>query len=151
MAIHISNEDRLAACWHIQNCYNCIHSKNGCGWCPMSGSCIPASSLLEPVSNAKVCPTKHERFELRTRALGCGCSTTTFLSIIVTVFATIAAVALLYGAGILVYKFNQTFGTGTWRGIEAEIKDDGTRIQRQWKKTDPKSTSFIRRIGLGSK
>lgn len=147
-----SNEDRLAACWHIQNCYNCIRSNHGCGWCPFSSACIPASSLLEPVSNAKVCPLKAERFELRTKALGCGCSTTTILSIIVTVFATIVALVLLYGIGIVICKINSTFGTGTWRGIEFEIKDDGTRTERQWKRPEPsKQPSILRRIGLGSK
>ena len=95
---------------------------------------------------------RDERFELRTKALGCGCSTTTLLSIIVTVFATILALALLYGFAILFYKFNHNFGTGTWRGVEVEVKDDGTRSERQWKRTEPgKRLPFLHRIGLGSK
>jgi hypothetical protein len=86
---------------------------------------------------------RDERFELRTKALGCGCSTTTILSITVTIFATIVALLLLYGLGILIYKFNSTFGTGTWRGIEVEIKDDGTRTERQWKRKKPGKISSI--------
>ena len=147
-----SADNRLAACWHIQNCYRCIHSNHGCGWCPHSSTCIPVSSLLEPVTNAKVCPTKNERFELRTKALGCGCSTTTLLSIIVTIFATIVAILLLYAVGILIYKFNNTFGTDTWRGIEVQFKDDGSRTERQWKRKKPsKLTSFFGRLASSSK
>lgn len=26
--------DRLSACWRIQDCGKCLKSKNGCGWCP---------------------------------------------------------------------------------------------------------------------
>jgi hypothetical protein len=146
-----SRGDRLAACWRIQNCYNCIHSKHGCGWCPQSSTCVPASLLLEPVSNARVCPIRDERFELRTKALGCGCSTITLLSVIVTVFATIVGLLLLYGFAILVYKFNHNFGTGTWRGIEVEVKNDGTRFERQWERTERgKNLSFLHRIGFWS-
>ena len=128
------HEDRLASCWRIQDCYNCIHSQHGCGWCPSSSTCIPASSLLQPVWKANICPLQHERFELRTKALGCGCSTTTLLSIIVTVFATIVALALLYGIGLAILGLNRAFGTGTWRGIEVEIKDDGIRTEHQWRR-----------------
>ena len=93
-----TDDYRLAGCWRIQNCHACTHSRHGCGWCPHSSTCVPVSSLLQPMSDAKTCPSRGERFELRTKALGCGCSTTTFLSIVVTVFATIAALLLIYGA-----------------------------------------------------
>ena len=143
-----NNEDRFAACWRRQNCYNCIHSSHGCGWCASSSTCVPASSLLEPVSKGNICPLKDERYELRTRALGCGCSTTTILSIIVTVFATIAALFLLYGIGLLIRRLGRTFVTGTWRGLEIEIMDDGTREENEWRRNSQwtkKLASLFRR------
>ena len=129
-----SQRSRLESCWRIQDCYNCIHSTHGCGWCAVSSTCIPASSLLESISNPNVCPMRDERFELRTKAFGCGCSTTTLLSIIVTTFATILALMLLYGVGLAIWRINSTFGSGTWRGLEVEVKDDGSRVQRQWRR-----------------
>ena len=134
-----AQQDRLASCWRIQDCYLCIQSSHGCGWCPYSSTCVPTSSLLEPLSNAKTCPLRDERFELRTKALGCGCSTTTLLSIVVTSFATIVALIVLYGVFMAVYRMNRTFGTGTWRGVEVEIKDDGTRIRRPWRSGNMRS------------
>lgn len=148
MQLHQNNH--LTTCWRHQDCYNCIHENRvGCGWCPTSSTCIPASSLLQPVSKANICPLKDERFELRTKALGCGCSTTTLLSIIVTVFATIAALFLLWGVGVLIARFNRTFGTGTWRGVEMECKDDGTRTEQQWRRKG-RLTLFFRRHGTSS-
>ncbi|EMC94230.1 hypothetical protein BAUCODRAFT_94432 [Baudoinia panamericana UAMH 10762] len=141
------NQDRLAACWELQDCRSCINSHHGCGWCPTSGACVATTNLLAPVSHPDVCPLRSERFELRTKALGCGCSTTTLLSVIVTVFATIAALALLYGIGLLLLQINQAFGTGSWNGIEIEVKDDGTRHERQWRRSNA-FTSFFRRMTL---
>ncbi|KAK5694886.1 hypothetical protein LTR97_009477 [Elasticomyces elasticus] len=139
--------ERAGACWKIQDCGSCTHSKDGCGWCPYSSTCVPTTNLLKPLSDANICPLKSERFELRTKALGCGCSTTTFLSVFVTVFATIAALALI---GLLSFAFltiNQTFGTGTWNGVEIEVKEDGTRDERQWRRSNA-VTSFFRRTAL---
>lgn len=75
-----------------------------------------------------------ERYELRTKALGCGCSTTTLLSVIVTVFATIAALALLFGIGWIIAKTNPFLGSGTYKGTEVEVKADGTRDVRGWER-----------------
>jgi len=125
---------RVAECWGLQSCSSCIHSKHGCGWCPSSSTCVPVSSLLEPITNAHTCPLREERFELRTRALGCGCSTTTLLSIIVTILATIAAAHLLYGIFLLIKRCNQAFGTGNWRGSEILIKEDGSRELQEWRR-----------------
>lgn len=129
-----SPNDRLAACWRLQHCHACTHSPHGCGWCPHSSTCVPVSSLLAPVAHAHVCPTRVERFELRTRALGCGCSTATFLSVVVAVFATVAALALLYALVVLVKHANRVFGTGSWRGLELEIKADGAREEKEWRR-----------------
>ena len=134
---------RAGACWSIQNCNTCTNSKHGCGWCPYSSTCVPTSNLLKPVTNTDVCPLRAERYELRTNALGCGCSTTTVLSIIVTIFATIAALALLYGLAMAIFWFNKIFGSGTWNGTELEVEDDGTRKERQWSRSNA-VTSYVR-------
>lgn len=130
-----SPQDRLEGCWHIQDCERCIRDSHGCGWCPFSSACIPASTLLDPLTKRNVCPLQDERFELRTAALGCGCSTTTLISIVVTIFATIAAVLILYCFGFAIGRLNRTFGSGTWQGFEMEIKGDGTRIEREWRRS----------------
>lgn len=157
-------DDRAAACWRVQDCYSCTHSSHGCksvtvqndtaeanlcagGWCPFSGICVPTTNLLKPVTDSHICPLRGERFELRTKALGCGCSTTTLLSIIVTVFATLVAAALLSGIVAGVLRFNRTFGTGTWSGTEIDIKEDGTRDEHQWRRSNA-VTSFFRRTTL---
>ena len=65
-----------------------------------------------------------------------------------TIFATIAALALLYGMSILIVRLNKTFGTGTWRGTELEVKDDGVREEHKWKRKTWRATSssyFLRR------
>jgi len=127
-----SSQDRLNACWGISDCQNCIHDPHGCGWCPTSSACIPASSLLEPISR-NVCPYRGERYELRTKTLGCNCSTTTFLSVFATVWITIAAIIALSIILRGLRYCNDTFGSGTWRGLEVEIKGHGARVERQWK------------------
>lgn len=34
----------------------------------------------------------------------------------------------------MVKKLNQVIGTGAWRGTEMEIKDDGSREEKEWKR-----------------
>ena len=65
------------------------------------------------------------------------------LSIIVTIFATIAALALLYGLAMAIFWFNKIFGSGTWNGTELEVEDDGTRKERQWSRSNA-VTSYVR-------
>ncbi len=86
------------------------------------------------MTKKNICPLREERFEIRTGTLGCGCSATTLLSVIVTVFATIVALLILYGIGIGLTRINNTIGSGTWRGVEVERKDDGSRVERQWRR-----------------
>ena len=90
--------------------------------------------------DANVCPLRSERFELRTKALGCGCSTTTLLSILTTVFATILALVLLYGLATVIKYLNRAFGSGNWNGTEIEVKDDGKRDEREWRRSNPISS-----------
>lgn len=106
---------------------------------------MPASSLLDPVTS-NVCPLKAERWELRTKALGCGCSTVTLLSVIVTVFATIAALVLLYVLAVLVGKLWKTYVSGAFRGTATEIADDGSREVREWKRGSWLPAHFRRRL-----
>lgn len=96
-----------------------------------SGTCVPASNLLQPIVKHDICPVSSERFELRTRALGCGCSTTTLLSILVTIPATLVAAALLYLAYRLVLKLNTAYGTGTYGGVELIPQSHQTKPWRR--------------------
>lgn len=130
----IASEDRLAACWRIQSCDGCVNSRYGCGWCPVSAICIPASSLLEPVVDNNICPYPEERFELRTRALGCKCSTTTFISVVVSVFVTIATLFVFYILGFGILRLNHSFGTGAWRGTELKIENGQVRQEEEWRR-----------------
>ena len=53
-----------------------------------------------------------------------------------TVFCTIAALVLLYGIFVLLRLLNQAFGTGTYRGWEVEIKEDGSREGKEWTRSN---------------
>jgi hypothetical protein len=103
---------------------------------------VPATSLLDPVFKADVCPASQERFEFRTRTLGCGCSTTTLLSVIVTVVSTLVALLILYAILVCTRALNQVYGTGTRRGWEIEVLDDGTMKGKPWARP-----SWTRKIG----
>ena len=129
-----ASEDRLAACWRIQSCYDCVDSKYGCGWCSVSAICIPASSLLEPIVNNNICPYSEERFELRTKALGCNCSTTTFLSVVVTVFVTIATLFAFYTLSLGIQRLNHSFHMGAWRGTELKIENGRVQQEQEWRR-----------------
>jgi hypothetical protein len=93
---------------------------------------VPATSLLDPVFKADVCPASQERFELRTKTLGCGCSTTTLLSVIVTVVSILVALLILYAILVCTRALNQVYGSGTQRGWEIEVLDDGTMKGKPW-------------------
>ncbi|KAH7071221.1 hypothetical protein BKA63DRAFT_517549 [Paraphoma chrysanthemicola] len=110
------DRDRLLKCWGIMDCGDCHRSD--CGWCPISSTCLPlpndplsrAFPLLAPIRYKFICAEGPERFELRTSGLGCQVSTITFLTSVVTIFAT------LFGVLVLYYSFRcaQWFGLG-WR------------------------------------
>ncbi|KAH6638990.1 hypothetical protein C7974DRAFT_387665 [Boeremia exigua] len=101
--------DRLLKCWGISDCGDCHRSKGSCGWCPISSTCLPlptdrlsrAFPLLTPVRYKGICAVGSERFELRTSGLGCQVSTITFLTAIVTIFATIFGLLVIYGLTIV--------------------------------------------------
>lgn len=148
----MDQQSRLSACWSHQACHACITSPHGCGWCPYSATCIPATNPLQPVvSHAGTCPLRAERFELRTRAFGCACSTTTLLSILGTVLATLLALAVLWGVGTAVVRVDRTFGSGTWGGWAVEVKDDGAREQRPWRRANAVARFFGRAARGGTR
>src|SRR6478735_6203723 len=63
-------------------------------------SCVPNTSnipLLAPAYNENVCPHWAERWELRTRPLGCQVSSITSLTAIVTIISTLVFVSLMVG------------------------------------------------------
>jgi len=125
-------DERLAHCWKIQDCGTCLKSDYRCGWCPYSSTCIPANSLFDPVSNADICPHWAERWELRTRPLGCYCSTITLLTALITIACTVVALFVLYGVWKVSGWVNTTWGTGCHRGWRLNIDEDGRRRGGSW-------------------
>ncbi|RDA91484.1 hypothetical protein CP533_4592 [Ophiocordyceps camponoti-saundersi (nom. inval.)] len=86
-------------CWSHQDCSGCLND-DGCSWCPFTWACVPNACpipLLAPAYDARICPHPAERWELRTRPFGCRVSTTTSLTAVVAVLATVllALVTLL--------------------------------------------------------
>ncbi|KAF2841335.1 hypothetical protein M501DRAFT_545851 [Patellaria atrata CBS 101060] len=108
------DRERLRKCWRIQSCGRCLSNDARCGWCPYSSTCLPLPSthnpsILTPLTHP-LCPLRPERYELRTRALGCDCSTYTLLAILITVASTIGAGLLLW---LLVWLLRKL-----WRGMK---------------------------------
>ncbi|KOS22019.1 hypothetical protein ESCO_002341 [Escovopsis weberi] len=86
-------------CWTQQSCGGCL-SREKCSWCPYTWTCVPNEydiPLLAPAYNDKVCPHWAERWELRTRPLGCQVSTITALTAAGAVSATLLAMLLIGG------------------------------------------------------
>ncbi|KAF2801737.1 uncharacterized protein BDZ99DRAFT_512808 [Mytilinidion resinicola] len=112
------DRERLEHCWGILDCGDCHRSQHHCGWCPISGTCLPlplnplarAFPLLSPISHHHICALGAERFELRTAGLGCQVSTITFLTSIVTILITLA---VLLGSWLLIRLGR--WGIGVWK------------------------------------
>jgi len=141
----LSDDDRLVGCWRIQDCNNCLKSDYRCGWCPYSSTCIPANSLLDPVTRPGVCPHWAERWELRTRPLGCYCSTITFLTSLVTILCTIVGLFLLYGVWRLLSQIVRTWGIGSASGSRISIDDHGHRREGTWRRPGWSRPSWLYR------
>ncbi|KEQ59100.1 uncharacterized protein M437DRAFT_57886 [Aureobasidium melanogenum CBS 110374] len=123
--------DRRKGCWRNQDCNSCLRSKYSCGWCPSSSTCVPSpKNLLSPL-NHPVCPLASERYELRTAALGCKCSTYTLLSIIITVFCTLGAVLFVSLVLWLLKWWGRTMRSGGW---EIVVEEDGTVREGTWRR-----------------
>jgi hypothetical protein len=136
--VSAQRDDHFLHCWPHNSCRPCLNvssKKYPCGWCPNSASCVPAANLLSPISKPLICPIRDERFELRTNGLGCGCSTFTFLSIVVTVFATIVALLVAWALLKGVRVAWRTFVSGSWRGTRFEFVEDGKGWEvGEWKR-----------------
>lgn len=68
-------------------------------------TCIPnphTPQLFAPFKNPDICPSWNERWELRTRTLGCWVSPITFLTFVCSVVGTLVFVGLVCGCVKLV-------------------------------------------------
>ncbi|KAI4867529.1 hypothetical protein F4820DRAFT_413373 [Hypoxylon rubiginosum] len=115
----ISPEDdaHLLRCWRIQDCKGCL-AQVDCSWCPFSWTCVPNSNrvpFLAPAWDENVCPHWAERWEIRTRPLGCQVSTITTLTSLVTIASTLVFVLLVTLAVFGIRRLNAyTKKNPTW-------------------------------------
>ncbi|KAL7897524.1 hypothetical protein HDV63DRAFT_258618 [Trichoderma sp. SZMC 28014] len=101
-----SMDEKFQRCWAQQSCGGCLNNL-GCSWCPYTWSCVPNSHaipLLAPAFDDEICPHPDERWEVRTRPLGCQVSSRMGLTVAMTVVATLAAVLAVTASIILVRK-----------------------------------------------
>ncbi|KAF4841731.1 hypothetical protein CGCSCA4_v009261 [Colletotrichum siamense] len=92
-----TTDEHFFRCWQRQDCKGCL-AEDRCSWCPMTSACVPnpyAIPLLAPAWNEDVCPHWAERWELRTRPLGCQVSTITSLTSIISIVSTLVVVLLV--------------------------------------------------------
>ncbi|KAK3904324.1 hypothetical protein C8A05DRAFT_13798 [Staphylotrichum tortipilum] len=90
-------DEHFRRCWRQQFCSNCL-SEPSCSWCPFTQACVPNTHpipLLAPAYDEHVCPHWTERWEVRTRPLGCHVSTITALSVLVSVASTLVVLGVL--------------------------------------------------------
>ncbi|KAL7802401.1 hypothetical protein V8C44DRAFT_294443 [Trichoderma aethiopicum] len=103
-------DEHFQRCWAEQACGGCLNSK-GCSWCPYTWSCVPNESaipMLAPAFHKTICPHPDERWEIRTRPLGCGVSSGMALAITVTVLATLTAVLIVAAAVLMVRRMRNS-------------------------------------------
>ncbi|KAK1705564.1 hypothetical protein BDP67DRAFT_583090 [Colletotrichum lupini] len=96
-----SSEEHFFRCWNHQDCKVCL-AENECSWCPMTSACVPNSyaiPLLAPAYDENICPHWAERWELRTKPLGCQVSTITSLTSIISIVSTFIVVLTRTGGG----------------------------------------------------
>ncbi|KAF2422188.1 hypothetical protein EJ08DRAFT_597031 [Tothia fuscella] len=141
-------------CWKRNNCGSCLSSKDNCGWCPYSATCVPLpknGNVLSPIRNDKICPFPfQERYELRTSTFGCNCSTTSFLVSLVTVFSTIAALLLLYLLVKLI-QWARIGAQGRNGGWELHVEDDGKPQGHVWVRKSESVFHWVWRKMTGEK
>ncbi|OTB05960.1 hypothetical protein M426DRAFT_121767 [Hypoxylon sp. CI-4A] len=93
-----AEDEHLMRCWRIQNCKDCLTQEPDCSWCPFSWTCVPNSNrvpFMAPAWDENICPHWAERWEIRTRPLGCQVSTITTLTSLVTIASTLVLVLLV--------------------------------------------------------
>ncbi|KAK3394419.1 hypothetical protein B0H63DRAFT_45337 [Podospora didyma] len=92
------SDNHLRRCWKQQSCNDCL-DQDKCSWCPYTQSCVPNSyeiPLLAPAYDEHICPQWSERWEIRTKPLGCQVSTITSLTAVVSVTSTLVLVMLIW-------------------------------------------------------
>ncbi|KAI0385925.1 hypothetical protein F5Y04DRAFT_245063 [Hypomontagnella monticulosa] len=141
-----ADDEHLLRCWRIQNCKDCLTKQPDCSWCPFSWTCVPNSHkipLLAPAWNETICPHWAERWEIRTRPLGCQVSTITTLTSLVSVASTLVLVLLVtllvlgirrlrvYGGKnpgwwkVWTYDWRgRVLGWWRWIGVESRTRND---------------------------
>jgi hypothetical protein len=105
-----------------------------------SSTCVPNTSrihILAPIGNPDICPHWSERWELRTKPLGCQVSTITFFTCIVSVLAAFVVIGLV-ALGVKVtrkiqvrwktrkegwWKVWRFYQPGWWRGWRLRLVD----------------------------
>ncbi|KAH7197519.1 uncharacterized protein B0J16DRAFT_21060 [Fusarium flagelliforme] len=126
----VSDDERFRRCWKHQTCKGCLATSQ-CSWCPFTWSCVPNTSkipLLAPAYDENVCPHWAERWELRSRPLGCQVSSITSLTAIITIVSTLFFV-LLVVLLVITARWIQRYhkNTGWWQ--RQNHRWDGARIQ----------------------
>lgn len=138
-------DEHFRRCWSKQTCHNCLAASQ-CSWCPFVGhpfspslssgdlsgtfhssscqtwSCVPNSHkipLLAPAYDENVCPHWAERWELRTRPLGCQVSSITSITSIVSITSTLVFVLLVFliVKGVLWYRHYHKTHPRWWRQL----------------------------------
>ncbi|KAI0468740.1 hypothetical protein F4859DRAFT_201208 [Xylaria cf. heliscus] len=115
-----ADDPHFLRCWAKQDCNGCLRQPD-CSWCPFSGTCVPNShriQFLAPVWEGDyTCPYWAERWEIRTRPLGCQVSTITTLTSLVTIACTLFVVLLVWLAGVAASRLvaYNTKHPGWWR------------------------------------
>lgn len=124
----------LRRCWRIQDCHSCLHTSDPCSWCAVSSTCIPNETpvgILGPIWNPAVCPISDERWELRAKGLGCKVSTLTFLSVLVTILATITLACWIWAA-VSIWAWSRRRWRKDRLGFQTVWEVVAQRLKRQW-------------------
>jgi hypothetical protein len=100
-----------------------------------NGHAIP---LLAPAFDTKICPHPDERWEVRTRPLGCGVSSRMGLTIAVTILATLVAV-LVVAAAVSAWKIRKSGKKMSWEWISRWRLP----FQRQADRVDPERDPLL--------
>ncbi|KAI1457458.1 hypothetical protein F4805DRAFT_179971 [Annulohypoxylon moriforme] len=128
------DDAHLMRCWRIQNCKDCLTRQPDCSWCPFSWTCVPNTAritLLAPAWDENICPHWAERWEIRTRPLGCQVSTITTLTSLVSIASTLVLV-LLISLTVWGFRTLRAYGKknpGWWR----MSKSDWERLPARWR------------------
>ena len=97
-----SNLDLFLRCFAQQSCDSCLRSQYPCSWCETSQVCVSNTyfqdpfAILTPLKYDDVCPLAwREKWEMRAKPFSCRCSSMTFLSVVITVASTLAAIMFI--------------------------------------------------------